>query len=431
MTIDEILRRIVRAHLNTLLVCALIPLAVVALVELRTAPTYTAQVRMQTLSTAPGSSTEAEGLSSRVLALATTPSVVRSALRTAHQPASSADALDAAAHRITAERLGESPVVVLSVLGEDADGATRTVSALADGVTRFMNQGSRSQFDAALAAAEARSRATLRQRDRLQANLVNTDGLQARANLQTMLAAAQNDLDQARTVESSLTLADVSRDQVVDLDASHPTVERVPSHLLPRSALAVLLGLLIGLALAVVQETLRPRIAGIRVLARALDAPILGSTGHRGPALVGSMSLAARRQGVETVVLVGVDERDEKVARQLLAGMLTGWQEELAATPVPAEQGSGRPGGGVPGGAGPRREGMPSEPVLTLSSQVRFTDRFGVTPAEEPTAGVVVISAGTARRTSLDDVQDIVRAMRWPVVGVVEVAPRRSWLVSQ
>ena len=64
-------------------------------------------------------------------------------------------------------------------------------------------------------------------------------------------------------------------------------------------------------------------------------------------------------------------------------------------------------------------------------AQVRFTDRFGVTPEEEPTAGVVVVSSGTARRDSLDHVQDIVRAMRWPVVGVVEVAPRRGWLVSQ
>jgi hypothetical protein len=422
MTIDEILRRIVRAHLNTLLICALVPLAIVALVELRTPSTYTAAVRLQTLSSAPSSSTEAEGLSSRVLALATTPTVVQAALRQAGQPASSENAVDAATHRITAERLGESSVVVLSVLGDSPQGATRTVSALAQRVTRFMNQGSRERFDAALADVRARSAEALRRRDELQAHLSKTFGLQPRANLQTELSAAQNDLDQVLNEQSSLNLADVNRDQVVAVDATSPTVDRVASTLLPRAALAVLLGLLVGVALAVVMETLRPRIAGIRVLARTLDAPLLGATGDHEASLLRSMSLAARRQGVETVVLVGVDERDEKATRQLLHSMQA------------SRQGMASPAGSVPApqrAGGPLLDngpGMPSDPTLAMSSQVHFTDRFGVTPAEEHTAGVVVISSGTTRRSSLDDVQDVIRAMRWPVIGVVEVTARRGWL---
>ena len=61
---------------------------------------------------------------------------------------------------------------------------------------------------------------------------------------------------------------------------------------------------------------------------------------------------------------------------------------------------------------------------------MRFTDRHGVTPAEELAAGVVVVSSGNARRTNLEDVEDMVRAMRWPVVGVVEFTPHRQWLVA-
>jgi len=142
------------------------------------------------------------------------------------------------------------------------------------------------------------------------------------------------------------------------------------------------------------------------------------------------MSLAARRQGVETVVLVGVDDRDEKATRQILDTMLPARAQEIASPTVVTS------GGGTSGGTpanGRTANGSPgraTEPTVTMSSQVRFTDRYGVTPAEEPTAGVVVVSAGTARRTALDEVQNIVRAMRWPVVGVVEVAPRRGWLVS-
>src|SRR3954452_1931661 len=424
------MRRIVRAHLNTILLCVLIPLAAVLLIEVRTPPTYSAQVRLQTLSAAPGSSTEADGLSSRVLALATTPQVVRSALRAAGQPAGSADALDASLHRVTIERLGESSVVALSVLDHDRDAATRTVSALAQRVSGFMNNGSRGEFDAARRDVARRTAAALQHRNQVQHDLLHTDGLQARANLQVLLDAAQKDLDQVQAEQSALTLSDVNRDKVVTVDSAHPTVDKVPSQLVPRSALAVLLALLVGLALAVVQEPLPPRIAGIRVLARALDAPILGSTGKRAEALAASMSLAARRQGVETVVLVGVDDRDEKATRQILDTMLPARAQEIASPTVVTS------GGGTSGGTpanGRTANGSPgraTEPTVTMSSQVRFTDRYGVTPAEEPTAGVVVVSAGTARRTALDEVQDIVRAMRWPVVGVVEVAPRRGWLVS-
>ena len=55
-------------------------------------------------------------------------------------------------------------------------------------------------------------------------------------NLQTELAAAQNDLDQVLSEQSALNLADVNRDQVVTVDASRPTVDRVASTLLPRAA---------------------------------------------------------------------------------------------------------------------------------------------------------------------------------------------------
>lgn len=188
----------------------------------------------------------------------------------------------------------------------------------------------------------------------------------------------------------------------------------------------MLLGLLVGVALSVVLETLRPRIAGIRVLARTLDAPILGATGDQQGSLVRSMSLAARRQGVETVVLVGVDEKDEKATRQLLHSMQA--NRDGAATPADSVTAGQR--AGAPGGPSVTDSGMPSDPTLAMFSRVHFTDRFGVTPAEEHTAGVVVISSGTTLRSGLDDVQDVIRAMRWPVVGVVEVTARRSWLVA-
>jgi hypothetical protein len=301
------------------------------------------------------------------------------------------------------------------------------VSELARQIVTFMNKGSRGLFDAAMSEVTSRTAAALRERNRLQAQLLHTDGLQARANVQSLLSGAQLDLDQLRDQLSSLTLSDVNRDQVVAIDSARPTVDRIPSRVIPRTALAWLLGLLVGLAVAVMQETLRPRIAGNRVLARALDAPILGSAGQP-RVLAGSLNLAARRQGVETVVLVGVDERDEKLARQLLESLRSESQEMSLSESLSSAHLSGASSvASSPDGlSGP--DGVGQQHTVTMSSQVRFTDRYGVTPSEEPTAGFVVVSAGTARRTNLEHVEDMVRAMRWPVVGVVEGGPRRGWL---
>src|ERR1700761_3394716 len=143
MTIDEILRRVVKAHLRLILVCVLVPVAVVALIDLRTPTMYVAQVRVQTTSTPPGSASEADGLSSRVLAVASTPGIVQAALRDAGQPADAAHAVDVATHQVTAERLGESSIVVVSVLDESPDVATRVVSHLATRSVQFMNGGDR------------------------------------------------------------------------------------------------------------------------------------------------------------------------------------------------------------------------------------------------------------------------------------------------
>ena len=415
MTIDEILRRIVKGHLRTILVCVLVPVAAVALLFIRTPTTYVAQVRLQTTTTAPASSTEADGLSSRVLAIATTPNIVQTSLRDAGEPAGAQHAIDVATHHVTAERLGESSVVVLSVLDRNQDVATRTVGSLATQVSGFMNQGDRQQYDATMAGVEQRLSDARQKRNQLQRDLDHTFDLVARDNVKLQLAGAQQALNQVQDERSSLVVAATDRDNVVAIDATKPTVQPVASDLVPRLALALLLGLLVGLAVAVVLETLRPRMAGIRVLARSFDAPILGSTGQSTDSLAGSLTLAARRQGVETVVLLGVDDRDDRATRGLLESLPHAYQAEEVREAVPQTGPSGRAG-----------EHGPS-----LSSQVRFTDRMGVTHAEELTAGVVVVSAGSARRTSLDAVEDMVRAMRWPVVGVVEVTPRRTWLGSE
>lgn len=403
MSIEEIIRRVVRAHLGIIALCVLIPLAAVVVIEVKTPVTWDAKVRMQTRSTAPTSSTEADGLSSRVLALATTPSMVDKALP-AH---SGRDATKMAAHNVFVDRLGESSVVELSVVDQNRTLARTTATRLADEVISFMNRADQGRVDALQARTAKQLAVAGAALNRAQQHLANAVGRRARGTAQTAVTSAQNRVNDIRQQAANLALTSAQLSTVVPVDVKSPAVDPQPSALVPRAALALLLGLLVGLAIAVGIETVRPRMGGIRELARALEAPVLGTSSENLDSLASSFALAARRQGVETVVLVGADQRDERVARQLL---------EQLPHPRPSSADVRQP---VPGG--PAAEGF--DP---MDSRVHFADLYGVTPSEEASAGVIVVSSGTTARRDLDALDDLLRTLRWPMVGVVQNSSHRS-----
>ncbi len=423
MSLDEIMRRIVRAHFGIILACVLIPLLAVVALEVRTPVSWDAKVRLQTTSSVPSSSTEADALSSRVLALATTPSLVQRAMG---GNATEAQATKVATRQVSVTRLGESSIVELTVSGSDPEKAKSLATALAGQVTRFMNTADRESFSSARDQVDALLTKALARRDKLQTTLREARGRASRNTVSTALMAAQTRVDQLRDEQSTMMVADAERDVVVPVDTQDPAVLQAPSTLVPRAALAVLLGLLVGLAIAVVSETLRPRIGGIRVFARLLDAPLLGTSSERIAALANSLTLAARRQGVETVVLVGADERDEKAATRLLDELPRAWASEEGVGSDIRLLAYGGPGDQERGAAG--SAGMPAEdapPDQQLPGGVRFTNLYGVTSAEEVTAGIVVVSTGTTARRDLDALDDMLRALRWPMIGVIENDSRR------
>jgi|tagenome__1003787_1003787.scaffolds.fasta_scaffold20973096_2 capsular polysaccharide biosynthesis protein len=415
MTIEEMLQRIVKGHLLVIALCTLIPLGLVLALQVQSSPTYVATMRLQVLSAAPSSTTEADGLSSRVLALGTSPSLVNRALSEAGV---SADAVKVARTDVTAERLGESSVVELHVRAGRPGAAAATAKALATQVANFMNEGSRSEFDRALRGVDRAVTSATRRRDDLIVRLQETVESRNRENVQFDLDAAQRTLDHLVDEQSSLVLANTSRDRVV-LVGTVPVVTQAPSGLIPRSALALLLGLVLGLTMAVILETLRPRLAGIRVLARSLGAPVLGATSDASSTLANAMVLAARRQGVDTVVLLGVEERDERLVRKLLDELPRTW----ASAAVFTSQLSGWSAGGASDDIGPVVE----PDAASLSPGIRFTDLYGVSTAEERTAGVVVLASGSARQSRLDSLDDVLKAMRWPIVGILESTGHRSF----
>jgi hypothetical protein len=297
--------------------------------------------------------------------------------------------------------------VELSVSRGSRADARSMVGALAEEVAAFMNDANHRRFDQALAGIDRQLAAAKDALAEATKRLDNTDPL-VRPNLRADVDAAQATVDQLAATRGSMVLADSGRDQAVVIDKDQPDVVAAPSALLPRTALAIILGLLLGVAAAVVLETLRPRLAGARSLARRFEAPVLGQAGQRPAALVNAMSLAARRQGCDTVVLLGIDDRDDDVAHQLLANVP---RPGLSAPSVTA---AGRP---HPVGAGPSDPGDAG--VAGSFHQVRFSDLTGVRPVDELAAGVVLVSSDAPRQRDVETVEDILRTTRWPVLGVI------------
>ena len=414
MTVEELFRRIVRAHWAVITVCVLIPLATVGLLETQQQPTWMGMVRIQVGSSPPSSTTEAEALSSRVLALATTPTLVREALAKANLER---DAQTVALHHVAAERLGEAPIVEIRVSDRSAQAAGRLAAALAGSVTAFMNDATMNPFRRAVADLDNQVADGQAERTDLMNRLTDTQNRRERVTLRLKISAAGQSIDRLKSQRDALLLSKAQRDPVVVIDAASPEVNPVPSSLPARGVLAVLFGLVLGLTVAAVLETLRPRIAGPRALARRLQAPVLGNTAMAAPALANAVTLAARRQGVETVVVMGVDDKDEKAAAQVLSGLPVA-RAVPSKGKAPAEakvpRGAGR---GTGSGAGEEHEGL----NLGLADElgVRFADLASVRASDEHTAGVLVVSAGNAPQARLEALEDVLKAMRWPVVGIV------------
>ncbi len=416
MTLDELLRRIVRGHWFVITVCLLVPVAATLLLQTRAQPDYVATVRLQVSASAPMSTIEADALGSRVLALASTPSLVRTALDEAGLDPT--DAKVVARDAVSTRRLGQSSVVELSVSRPSRREAVVLVGALATEVTTFMNDANRGKFEKTLAAVDKDLAAANARLSKVTQRLARArDPLAPRPDLEAAAGAAQAAVDQLADTKASMTVADASRDRVVVVDGGDPEVAPAPSALLPRTALALLLGLLVGLGLAVTLETLRPRLAGLRALARRFDAPVLGNAEQRPAALANAITMAARRQGVETVVMLGVDDTDDATAHRLLAGFETRSRRPAAVGKTLQSQ--------VHGSRPPRpldADGNGSA-LPRIPDRVRFTHLAGVGPADERTAGVVLVSSDAPLQRDVDTVDDILRTTRWPVLGVIGAHP--------
>lgn len=410
MTIEEAIQRILRAHLVLILVCLAAPVAVAWYLVAREPVTYQASVRIQVSSTPATTTVAASAVSSRVLALATTPSLLSQAMTTAGDPRSVADV---ARRHVTASRLGESSIVELSVTDVHARQARATAGTLATAVTQFMNRANRADLATALADNADEIAAAQKARAAIADRLASTP---QQSGAQLMLSARLSGIDQQLAglsqQRTSLRLANLSNDSAVVVDASQPRVRQVPTGLVPRLAVAGIFGLMLGLALSVILEAVRPRVAGTRALARRLQVPVLGHGSDDTEELLRSLGFAARRHGADTVVLVGVSVADRAAVPKVVHRFSSALEsKKMTKKSSGSAQRQGSRGADT---------SIQVDEDLFPTRELEVLGLNQVLPEHELTAGVVVLSTGTVWRPELDRLDDTIATVRWPVLGVID-----------
>jgi capsular polysaccharide biosynthesis protein len=412
--LHEAIRRVLLGHWRLILSCVVVAVAAVTFMHRADQRTYTASSRLVLDTQDPQTRFESVGIADTAKAIATSPAQLQSAVRNAH--VGPRDVTDLAQH-VTVQALGMSGVLELSVADPEPRAAAAIANALAGGVlqTRLeVTQGHRDELlnrlDERLAAINRTIAATDPRRDAATADRLG----QRRSALESerlALVAAGAGTPAARVISA----------------AGTPT-KPDPSDRITYLVLAVMLGLILGVGLAAVLETLRPTLASGEAIAAELDAPLLGTLSRRpgagvapaeAVALAQRLRLAAKSAGMRSVRLLAA-------RADIDLGELS---ERLETAPVPLAS-------NVPSAAADRTRMT----VTTVASAVVAYDPGGadqpasasIRPFELDSAitngagtGLVLVAPDRLRKTELGTVRQLLRITPAPLLGVVAYRRRR------
>jgi capsular polysaccharide biosynthesis protein len=435
--IDEVAARLLRQYWALLVICVAVPLVAISYITAKQPAMYSAGARIITGSVVPQSSAAADAVASQVQAIATGRTAAAQALR-----ASGADRNlnNFISNNISVSGLGSSQVIDLTVTDRSPQVAQKVARVLAAEVVGSLNNVGQSGLRAALTANDQEI-VRLSQRRAIMAKQFETQPhnqqLQSQlAGLDQVIANFTGDRSRLLIQAGTLGLATVIDPPALpSRPQSKATVQKL--------GLAGLLGLVAGILIATVAETLRPTVPGAPRVSRRLGVPTLGRlsnedlNGEGTPAL-GEMALRLRlvaaHSDLRTIALVDVDGRRELAA--LAAGLAQFLQvsspEGAAARFV------------LDGAAGHQRWNSDGEPTLVgVSPSVLVKPRDPVTEnqvlrvyplgqmkwvAGMTQVGIVVLSGPVARVSRITALQDLSASSGWPIVGVIGVPRiRRGW----
>jgi capsular polysaccharide biosynthesis protein len=426
MEIDEVAARVFRRYWQVVLAAVLLPVALVAAFYAGQPRTYAATARLVASDTLPKSAAEADAVVSEARAFATTRNVVDSAIADAKVDRRADDVLP----RISVSGLGSSPLVDVSVSDGDAAVSRTLTQALANHVVKQLNTSRLGTAQAVLRNVDSQLTQLAIRRAPLAAA---ADAAPQDQAAQSRLAAVDRLISDLAADRNNLSLqaAATGQPRLVE-DAQQPTAPQ-PRSLIPRLALALLLGLVIGVAVSAVLETARPTVPGPGRVARMLGVPMLGRIfGTTGATDLGlRLRLAAAKAEVSTAVLVGTGRKPIPVefaeAVASLPSRLSGHRlSGRGAGQLLTEQSSADLG--TDSAAGWGRQGRASTGRVALERVCRLEDLDTAASARTEAAaiGLVVVAGSITRLSAVDAVRDLQSASGWPVLGVVAEHRKRG-----
>jgi capsular polysaccharide biosynthesis protein len=436
--IDEVAARLLRQYWMLLVICVAVPLVAVSFLTAKQPAMYAASARIITGSVVPQSSAAADAVTSQVEALATGRTAVAQALQSAGADRNLSSFIG---HNIAVSGLGSSQVIDLTVTDRSPQVAQKVSKVLAAEVVGSINNVGQSGLRAALTANDqeivrlSQRRAVMAGRAAAQPR---NQQLQAQlAGLDQVIANFTGDRSRLLIQAGTLGLATViDQPGLPGRPESKAAVQKL--------GLAGLLGLVAGILIASIAETVRPTVPGARRVSRRLSVPALGQlsgadlNGERTPAL-GELALrcrlAAAHADLRTIALVDIDGKRELGA---LAAQLTQSLQASSADGGPGRSGlAGRANGSQHWDADnePTLAGVSPSVLVKARSAVNEHPGLQVFPLGQMTwvtgtaqVGIVVLSGPVARVSRITALEDLSRSSGWPIVGVVGVPrTRRRW----
>src|SRR6266542_3581435 len=408
MELNDVIRRILGQHWRLLLAFVLVGQAL-GLLFAPHGTQYAASARLVLDLPDPITRQQSEAYADTARAIATSPSKVGVALRKAG--AQRGDPAAFAGKHVTVRALGSSNVIQLTVTDRDRGVAATVANALAASLIRTREKVTNGQVQQAFAKLDSKIAELSKgiaaidaQVDDLSvqiavAGTAEADALRAKrdeAESTRAFLVQQRAVVQSERV--SLLTASVQHPQPSVFSPATPPAKAQGSHRLVYVVLGALLGLILGIGVAALIESVRPTLVGGDTLADELDAALLGTLEpHAAPSAAIGVSarlrLAAEAARVRNVALVAAGPVVD----------LDGLAESLkASAAAEALQANGNGAGAYP--APLRIASFDAEhPPFSNGSR----------------SGLVLVSPTALKKDELSDVAHLVQASRLPLLGVI------------
>jgi uncharacterized protein involved in exopolysaccharide biosynthesis len=259
---------------------------------------YEAAARVAITQSEAKSNAEADAVTARAKALATSRTVVEQAVATVKVPRDA----DTVATNTTVVRLGTSPIVEISVRDSDPSIAAALANGISDGVVRYLDESARGDTPALIARLSQQVDALNAQYQKLVRSVAAPEQIAVVAEQRSALQ------QQLLSVEAS----DAQRTRPAVVDKALVPIAPLASARTQEAALAGLLGLIIGIGIVAAAAALRPMASGPVAVAHALGASHLGELklnrvelDAADEATVARIVARSRRLDADTVMLVG------------------------------------------------------------------------------------------------------------------------------